>query len=624
MLEDIGGFCSRHQIKSVFGAEVNNTSKEAMGMGSGTEARRIAVLDKAKCIYGRGCSGICMHVCPVNRTGKECIILGEDNKPVISEELCIGCQICVRKCPPACISIINLAGEGHRVPLHQFGENAFRLYGLPCPKKSAVVGMLGRNGIGKSTALNILAGNIVPNLGDFNGKPDYAKVVRFFRGKEEQAFFTALSAGRMRLSYKPQNVDAIAQRFNGKVGVLLKRADEKGGLPQLAEALEIGPILEHDIGTVSGGELQRIAIAACLLKDSDIYFFDEPSSYLDVRQRLNVAKLLRELALAHKRVVIVEHDLAVLDYLSDYVFVLYGEPGAYGVVGNPKSTLNGINEFLDGFLRDENVRFREKELHFNVRAPPKKLKAKAVFQYPALEKSLGEFKLQAEPGEFRKGEVVGVLGPNAIGKTTLIKMFASELSPDNTALDFSLRVAYKPQYLKPREGMLVKELFSSNVDLELFAHEVDRRLRVKSLFERRLDRLSGGELQKVSVAYNLAIESDLVLLDEPSAFIDVEDRLRVADAIRSVVEIKEKIAIVVDHDILFQDYVSDSLIVFSGRPSLRGIASGLLSKEEGMNRFLREMGVTFRRDPSTGRPRANKPGSRLDVEQKKRGKYYYQ
>ena len=158
----------------------------------------------------------------------------------------------------------------------------------------------------------------------------------------------------------------------------------------------------------------------------------------------------------------------------------------------------------------------------------------------------------------------------------------------------------------------------------MFETEIERRLNVKKLFEHRLDELSGGELQKVSIAYNLALESDLMLLDEPSAFIDIEDRLRVADAIKSVVDVKEKIAIVVDHDILFQDYVSDSLIVFSGIPSKHGIASAPLQKKEGMNRFLREMNITFRRDPTTGRPRANKLGSQKDVEQKKKGNYYYQ
>ena len=585
---------------------------------------RIAVINKEKCINGEGCDFICSAVCPVNRTGKECIVLGEDNKPVISEELCIACGICPKKCPASCISIINLVGEKHSTPLHKFGQNAFRLYGLPAPKKEAVIGLLGRNGIGKSTVLNILSGNIVPNLGDFSNKPDYSKVMSFFKGKEEQAFFTALSKGELKLSYKPQNVDVIPEKFKGTVKKLLEKVDENNQLQQLSKELEIDSILSHKISSVSGGELQRIAIAACLLKEADTYFIDEPSSYLDVRQRLRVAKLIRGLIEKGKQVVVVEHDLAILDYLSDYIYVMYGSPAVYGIVGNPKSTLNGVNEFLEGFLRDENVRFREKELHFSVRAASTEENSTIVVKYPAIQKSLGEFSIEAEEGDLRKGEVIGMLGPNAIGKTTFVKMFASELKPDNTSLDFSFKVAYKPQYLKPAKGKLVSDLFSNGVDEELFSLEVERRLKVKKLFDHKLDELSGGELQKVSVAYNLAIESDLILLDEPSAFVDAEDRLRIADAIKSVVDVKGKLAVVVDHDILFQDYVSDRMIVFSGEPSKHGKASAPLPKEEAMNFFLSDMGVTFRRDPSTGRPRANKLGSQKDSEQKKSGKYYYQ
>ncbi len=585
--------------------------------------QRIAVIDRERCINGEGCSFICGGVCPVNRSGKECIVLNEENKPVISEELCIGCGICPKKCPTGCITVINLASERKTPPLHQFGENTFRLYGLPAPKKGAVAGILGRNGIGKSTVLNILSGAIVPNLGKFNEDPDYERVIQFFKGREEQAFFTSLARGGLKLSYKPQNVDVIPEKFSGTVRDLLSKVDERSKLGPLSKELEIAAVLDHEISKVSGGELQRIAIAACLLKDADVYFLDEPSSYLDVRQRLNAAKLIRTVAESGKHVVVVEHDLAVLDYLSDIIYIIYGTPAVYGIVGNPKSTLNGINEFLDGFLRDENMRFREKELHFSVRAATEETEKETIAKYPALEKKLGDFSLEVEAGDLGKGEVIGLMGPNGIGKTTLVKMFASEIKPDNAQLDFSLKVAYKPQYLKPNDS-LVSSLFKSGIDKDLFELEIERRLKVKRLFEKPLFELSGGELQKVSVAYNLALESDLLLLDEPSAFIDVEDRLRVADAIKSVVAVKSKVALVVDHDILFQDYVSDSLIVFSGESAKHGIASAPLEKKVGMNRFLREMGMSFRRDPSTGRPRANKLGSQKDVEQKKKGKYYYQ
>ena len=105
--------------------------------------------------------------------------------------------------------------------------------------------------------------------------------------------------------------------------------------------------------------------------------------------------------------------------------------------------------------------------------------------------------------------------------------------------------------------------------------------------------------------------------------IDVEDRLRVADAIKSVVDVREKIAMVVDHDILFQDYVSDRLMVFEGEPGRKGLGKAPVAMHEGMNSFLKSMGTSFRRDTATGRPRANKENSVKDKEQKKKGEYYY-
>jgi ATP-binding cassette subfamily E protein 1 len=585
---------------------------------------RIAVIDKEKCINGDGCAFLCSNACPVNRAGKECIVLGSDNKPVISEDLCIGCSICCKRCIVQCISIINLVSEKHSVPVHQYGKNAFRLFNLPVPKPNSVVGLLGRNGIGKTTALRILAGQLVPNFADFDSRESYEKAISFFRGKELQGFFEKLSKKQIRLSYKPQKVDEIPEIFKGKVRALLEKADEKKQLPQIAAELGIDSVLDNEISKVSGGELQRIAIAACALKKADIYYFDEPSSYLDVSQRLKAAELIRQLLDEKTFVIVVEHDLALLDYLSDYIHIFYGNKSVYGIASGIKSVRNGINEFLEGFLPEENTRFREKELSFGVKPPALSEKRKAIIEYPALEKKLGNFSMQTSAGNFMEGEVIGVLGPNAIGKTTFVKLLASEIKPDNIQLNFKLKIAYKPQYLKPPEKILVQQLFSSReINQQLFETEVDRKLGIKNFFEHRLDELSGGELQKTSIAYNLCLGADLILLDEPSAFIDIEDRLRVADCIKSVVSTTKKIALVVDHDILFQDYISDRLIVFSGEPAKKGFSSQPMPMHEGMNLFLKEMNVSMRRDASSGRPRINKLDSVLDKEQKQIGEYYY-
>lgn len=591
-------------------------------MASDEKKVRIAVIDYDKCIPEK-CDYLCIRVCPVNRLEKECIIKNpETMKPLIAEDLCTGCGICVHKCPFSAISIMNLSAELAQ-PLHQFAQNSFRLYRCPTPKENAVVGLIGKNGIGKSTALKILSGSTIPNLGDYKNKnPSYGALVKYFRGKELQNLFEKLEKKEIKLAYKPQNVDEIALKFRGEVSALLEKVDEKKKLSEIAESLEITPILNRDISKISGGELQRVAVAATMLKKANIYFFDEPSSYLDVRQRLRVAKLIRELSKSTS-IVVVEHDLAVLDYLSDYINILYGKPAVYGVCSGSKSVKNGINEFLDGYLKDENLRFRPNELKFSSSAPSLSEKKKPFLEYPAIEKKFGQFSLKVDKGTIMKGEVLGILGPNATGKTTLVKIFAGIEKPDNVKLDFNLKIAYKPQYLNPEENVSVSELFGNEIDMELFNSEIERRLDIKKLFENRLSELSGGELQKVSVAVTLCRNSDMVLLDEPSAFIDVEDRLRVADAIKAVANLKSKVILVVDHDILFQDYVSDRLVIFEGNPSVQGHAFPPVEMHEGMNLFLKEMNLTFRRDPSTGRPRANKEDSVKDREQKQSGEYYY-
>src|SRR3989344_7026488 len=588
---------------------------------------RIAVLEKDRSINGDGCNYICGNVCPVNRAGKECIILDEaSNKPIISEELCIGCNICVIKCPVDCIYIENTVQELKENPVHRFGQNAFRFYRLPNVRKGSIVGLIGRNGIGKSTILKILSGQLVPNLGNFANGATYDDAINFFRGKELQDFFSELKEKKVKVSFKPQNITQIPQVFKGKVSALLEKADERGKLSEISSSLGIEKILERNIADLSGGELQRVAIAAAGLKDADFYAFDEPTSYLDVRERLNAAKFLRSIASEGKSVMVIEHDLAVLDYLSDYVHVLYGKKSVYGIVSKPKSVRNGINEFLEGFIKDENLRFRKKELKFEVKPSTDYRKKKVAAEYLALKKKFSGFSLETEAGDLREAEVLGVLGPNAIGKTTFVKMLAGAEKPDSGKIDFPLKVSFKPQYLTPEKGLTVGEFIDKqDIDRTVFKNEIDRRLSITELENHSLEELSGGELQKIAVSMALARNNaDLILLDEPTAFVDVEDRLNMADAIRSVVDSKNKICMVVDHDILFQDYVSDRLIIFSGEPSVKGFAGKALSMHEGMNTFLRGMGISFRRDPESGRPRANKLDSQLDKEQKKKGEYFYQ
>ena len=180
-------------------------------------------------------------------------------------------------------------------------------------------------------------------------------------------------------------------------------------------------------------------------------------------------------------------------------------------------------------------------------------------------------------------------------------------------------MSYKPQYLEA-EAMLVSEAIK---DAMKYKTQLIEPLGLSHLMNKQTDQLSGGELQRVAIARCLGQDADLYLLDEPSAYLDVEQRLRVSKIIRDFVEKEEKAAFVVDHDLLFLDYLSHKLMVFQGAPGKEGTAEGPFPMEEGMTRFLKELGITMRRDPESNRPRINKLDSAKDREQKKSGKYYY-
>jgi ATP-binding cassette subfamily E protein 1 len=553
----------------------------------------------------------------------------ENEKAVIVESLCTGCGICVRKCPFSAISIVNLPDELEKDCSHRFGENSFKLFRLPTPSPGMVLGLLGQNGIGKTTTLKILSGDTRLNLGNYQNPPDWKEIIQHFRGSTLQDYFLKMSENKLKVSHKPQYVDKIPKAVSGEAGELLEKVNERGTLDKVAEKLELKQVWDRPIEVLSGGELQRLAVAATMCREADVYLFDEPSSYLDVRQRLIVAKAIRTLKSDQKIIVVAEHDLAIIDYLSDQICVFYGEPGVYGIVSNVHGVRTGINIYLEGYIPDENVRFRKEPIVFHEKPPAQKLEAgETLLSWDKIEKTFKGFKLTASPGEIRRGEIVGILGANGIGKTTFVKILAGIEEPDDGGKKFGqLKVSYKPQYISGEYQGTVQELLM-NVAKENFASgwyrsEILLPLRIDLLLDRNVAELSGGELQKIAIAACLSQSAELYLLDEPSAYLDVEERLNIARAIRRVVESRNVTGFVVEHDVVTQDFIADHLMVFTGKPGEVGLANKPTTLRKGMNTFLKEMEVTFRRDPTTKRPRVNKEDSKLDKFQKEIGEYYY-
>ncbi len=584
----------------------------------------IAVIIEDQC-HPKNCNHECQFYCPPQRMGEKVVEFQESGFPTISEELCIGCGICVHKCPYEAIRIINLPEELKEDIVHQYSENGFRIYRLPSIKKGVPIGILGQNGLGKSTTINILSGFLIPNLGHWERKVEKDEVIDHFRGSIYGDYFKELYSGKIKISTKPQYVDIIPRLYSGSVKSLLDKI-ESNKKDEILELLNMKKLLDRDIKNLSGGELQSLSIATTIMKDADIYFFDEPSSYLDIKQRLEFAKVIRELA-EKKQVYVVEHDLAILDFLTDEIHILYGSESAYGVVSNLLSTRHGINSYLTGFIKEENVRIRDWKVQFFVHPPAIDKNIIPLVEWSDIEKNYENFKMKVYGGKLAKSEVVGVVGPNATGKTTFVKILAGEELPDSGNVMGNVKISYKPQYIRFDENLTVNDLLENNLkemfNDQFFKTEIWEPLNIKIIQETKIGDLSGGELQVVAISLCLGKNADVYLLDEPSAYLDSAKRITVSKIIRRFIEKTKKTALVVDHDVYFIDLISDSLMVFEGQPGVSGQGSGPYSMREGMNKFLKYVGITFRRDENTKRPRINKPNSYNDREQKIKGEYYY-
>ncbi len=620
--------------------------------------------------------------------------------------------------------IINLPKDLEKDTTHRYGPNSFKLHRhalrrgiliapplwlrrarcrLPTPRPGQVLGLVGTNGIGKSTALKILAGKLKPNLGRFTARalrrvvrarqradspapshchraqnpPDWQEILAHFRGSELQNFLTRILEDNIKAIIKPQYVDAIPKAVQGDVGAVLEGKNERGVKEELLQQLDLVGLTERQVGQLSGGELQRFAIAVVAAQRADIFMFDEPSSYLDVKQRLKAGRVIRSLLSPETYVIVVEHDLSVLDYLSDFVCCLYGKPGAYGVVTLPFSVREGINIFLAGFVPTENLRFRDEEISFKVaevdRGSEDEQKKFTRFKYPACTKTMGDFKvcarasaccvcvcvcqsvasstlpcnavsvsvltrspplqLTVERGDFTDSEIIVMLGENGTGKTTFIRLLAGLLPPDEDP-DLAepvhlpeFNVSYKPQKIAPKFESTVRNLLHKKIrDAYLhpqFISDVLKPMQIEELMDQEVKNLSGGELQRVAITLCLGQPADIYLIDEPSAYLDSEQRIVASKVIKRFILHAKKTAFVVEHDFIMATYLADRVIVYEGLPGVDAVARTPQTLLSGMNLFLKNLDITFRRDPTNYRPRINKYASTKDQEQKHAGQYYF-
>lgn len=552
---------------------------------------------------------------PLNRSGKDGFYVNDDGELKIEENNVMKShRIIQKKIPNDSVRIVELPSESGNL-IHQFGKNSFRLYNLPRPNKGQIIGLIGRNGIGKTTALKILSGEIEPNMGKYNSNITLDESLDRISDSSTIQHLKDVHSGDFKVSRKPQ----IASEYNidKKVGDIL----ETQGNMDIIDNLSIDNLLTNDLSSLSGGELQKVLLARVLETDSDIYIFDEPSSFLDVGQRITASDVIKNNIGEDSVTFIVDHDLTFLESICDTVHILYGEPNSYGVVSNPLSTRNGINNYVKGYVSSDEVMVRNEKFEFDIRGSEDKKLEDIAIKYDDFNVSLGSFDLFVNEGSIRESQVIGILGENGLGKTTFAKSLAGKLK---TEQEFAFTVSYKPQYLDiNNENISVKTYISQIPELKgSISSDLKSKLEIENLMNQDLGDLSGGELQRLSIAICISREADIYVLDEPSAYLDVEKRNMTGKVLNNYSSKTGKPILVIDHDIFLINTVSDDIIVFRGEPGVKGEASTVMEISEGMNEFLSDMDITLRKDKDTKRPKVNKKDSQLDRKQKKQGDYY--
>lgn len=261
-----------------------------------------------------------------------------------------------------------------------------------------------------------------------------------------------------------------------------------------------------------------------------------------------------------------------------------------------------------------------------------------------------------------------MLGENGTGKTTFIRMLAGLLKSDEQTqaeadgdMDYarelgvpSFNVSYKPQKIAPKFQGSVRQLLHKKIrDAYIhpqFVSDVMKPMAIEAIIDNGVQTLSGGELQRVAIVLSLGAPADIYLIDEPSAYLDSEQRwvsrcwlhvlllivkhflfvtililcrIAASKTIKRFIMHSKKTGFIVEHDFIMATYLADRVIVYDGQPGIETTAHSPQPMIAGMNTFLNLLNITFRRDPTNYRPRINKMDSMKDKEQKMSGNYFF-
>ncbi|XP_013637391.1 PREDICTED: ABC transporter E family member 2-like isoform X2 [Brassica oleracea var. oleracea] len=482
------------------------------------------------------------------------------------------------------------------IPTHRYGPGSFDIHGLPNLYLGTVVGLLGGKSTGKTTCLKILAGQLKPNLGRFEDPPEWDEIIDHFDTEHIRTYLTRLQTNTLNVALKSQDLTVYRSSLTVRTSLEESKGTGFDSMEELIEDLDMTSMLDTCVTDLSDAELQRFAIASTIVQMADVYLFDEPTIFLDARQKYQVARVILSVVKPDRYVCITDNDMSVLDLVCDHILYT-GE------------------ETTSGEVHLDHYPLTLEEISEEIVTPP-------TYRYPeTVVKGFGTFSLHVMGGDLRSSEITVVLGNMHTGKT----LFLEWLNRISVGQDFS----HKDQKMikcENRHDTVATHLYRlirfSSLD-RVFQELVLKPLGIVKILDKRIKEVSQSTLQKIAIATCLGQEGARVfLLDEPSIHLDARERVIAAQTIKRFIAYSRKAALVVEQDFMMATYLADRVIVVQGEPGVQSTVNSPVLMSNGVNQYLSDLNITCRTNRFTSLARMNKPRSVEDEEQKTGGHFF--